>query len=119
VLDGTFRHSIALHSVVAELGRKKPVNTFLIAISWSDPEEVAAYKRVGLDDDPCCSTGIFIHADSAEDALSWGNAVATKYMEFLFQQKNYAPEALDVYAGSKQIPRSPVGCIVWSSFKKS
>jgi hypothetical protein len=60
------------HATVDEFGDQVLVTIFLIAISWSDPEEVAAYKRVGLDDDPCCSTGIFIHADSAKDALAWG-----------------------------------------------
>jgi hypothetical protein len=94
------------HATVAEYGDQIPLATFLIAISWSDPEEVAAYKRVGLDDDPCCSTGKFIHADTAEDALSWGNAVATKYMEFLFQQKNYAPEDLDVYCWVEANPET-------------
>jgi hypothetical protein len=73
------------------------MSVFLIAISWSDPEEVAAYKRVGLDDDPSCSTGIFIDADTVEHALSWGNTVLRKYTEFLFQRKNYAPEALELH----------------------
>src|SRR4051794_6126823 len=74
------------------------MSTFLVGISWYDPEEVAAYKRVGLDDDVSCSTGIFIDADTGDGALSWGNSVANKYMEFLFSGKNYAPEALDVFS---------------------
>ena len=85
------------------------MSAFLVGISWCDPEEVAAYKRVGLDDDPRCSTGIFIDADTGDDALSWGNAVAKKYMKYLFQGKNYEPEALECFAGSKRTPRHPVG----------
>ena len=80
------------------------MNAFLIAISWCDPEEVAAYKRVGLDDDPRCSTGIFIEAGTVSDALAWGKAVANKYLEFLFQEKTYPPEALEVFCWAEEKP---------------
>jgi hypothetical protein len=73
------------------------MSAFLIAISWNDPEEVAAYKRVGLDDVPSCSTGIFIHADTVDHALSWGSTVLKKFTEFLFPQKDYALEALELH----------------------
>jgi hypothetical protein len=82
------------------------MSPFLVGISWCDPEEVAAYKRVGLDDDPRCSTGIFIDADTEDDALSWGNAVATKYMNYLFQGKNYVPEALEVFCWVEANPET-------------
>jgi len=73
------------------------MSAFFVGISWCDPEEVAACKRVGLDDDPRCSTGVFIDASTGDEALSWGKAVASKYVEFLFREKNYAPEALEVF----------------------
>ena len=73
------------------------MTTFLIGLSWCDPEEVAACKRVGLDDDPRCSTGIFIYADTGEEALSWGKTLADKYMESLFREQNYAPDAMEVF----------------------
>jgi hypothetical protein len=82
------------------------MNPFLIGLSWCDPEEVAACKRAGLDDDPRCSTGIFINADTAEEALYWGEAVANKYMEFLFREKNYVPEALEVFCWIEANPAS-------------
>jgi hypothetical protein len=73
------------------------MTAFLIGLSWWDPEEVAACKRVGLDSDPRCSTGIFVDADTGDEALSWGKAVANKHMEFLFGEKNFAPDALAVF----------------------
>ena len=82
------------------------MSTFLVGISWCDPEEVAACKRVGLDDDVSCSTGLFIDADSGDDALSWGNAVAKKYMKFLFSGNKYLPEALDVFCWIEANPES-------------
>lgn len=80
------------------------MSAFLVGLSWCDPEEVAACKRVGLDDDPRCSTGIFIDAGTREDALFWGKAVASKYMEFLFQENNYALAALDVFCWVEENP---------------
>ncbi len=56
---------------------------FLVGISWADPEEVAASKRVGLDDDPRSSTGVFVLAEDAETALSWGNDIAKAFLGYL------------------------------------
>jgi hypothetical protein len=81
------------------------MTAFLVALSWCDPEEVAACKRGGLDDDPRCSTGIFIEASTGDEALAWGKAVADKYMEFLFREKKYAPEALELFCWIKPDPR--------------
>jgi hypothetical protein len=85
-------------------GVDKSVSAFLIGISWSDPEEVAACKRVGLDEDPRCSTGIFIQAATAEDASSWGNEVAKNYLKFLFDQKKYAPETFQLFYWIEESP---------------
>jgi hypothetical protein len=79
------------------------MSTFLVGISWCDLEEVAAYKSVGLDDDPRCATGIFIVADTGDDALSWGNSVANKYMEFLFPgEKRCAGNSWGVLLGRSE-----------------
>jgi hypothetical protein len=76
----------------------------LVAISWSDPEEVAACRRVGLDDDPTCATGIFVVADNADEALKWANTVAARFMEFLFANKEYSIEALEVFCWVESDP---------------
>src|SRR3954447_3722697 len=91
--------SVSDHRIVGRRSHLnwKTMSAFLIAISWNDPEEVAAYKRVGLDDVPSCSTGIFIHADTVDHALSWGSTVLKKFTEFLFPQKDYALEALELH----------------------
>src|SRR5467141_1240287 len=66
-------------------------------LGWCDPEEVAARKRVGLDDDPRCSTGVFNDASRVDEVLFWGKAVTRKFVGFLFREKNYAAEALEVF----------------------
>jgi hypothetical protein len=76
---------------------------FLVAISWADPEEVAAYKRVGLDDDPRCSTGIFILANNPEEALSWAKRVANQYLDYLFKSQHEG-QALEVFCWVKNDP---------------
>jgi hypothetical protein len=82
------------------------MSTFLVGISWCDPEEVAAYKRVGLDDDPRCSTGLFIDAANPDEALSWAKTLAAKFMEFLFHEKQYPPEALEISCRLEPSPES-------------
>jgi hypothetical protein len=80
------------------------MNAFLIGISWCDPQEIAAYKRLGLVDLPSSSTGIFIQAESVEAALSWANVIANKYMRFLFHEKAYPPGAFDVFCWAEDEP---------------
>ena len=82
------------------------MSTFLVGIGWSDPEEVAAYERVGLDDDPRCSTGLFLDASTQEEALSWAEKVAANYMEFLFRQKQHPQKAFEVFCWVEQRPES-------------
>jgi hypothetical protein len=82
------------------------MRAFLVGISWCDPEEVAAYKRGGLDDDPRCSTGLFVESATAEEAVSWTKAVAVKYMEVLFHPKQYPQEALEIFCWVEERPES-------------
>jgi hypothetical protein len=81
------------------------MNAFLIGLSWCDPEEVRAYVCAGLDDDPRCSTGLFIMAEDEAAALSWGNEVSQKYLGFLFAEKNYQPEQLEVHCWVEADPQ--------------
>lgn len=73
------------------------MNTYLIALSWCDPEQVAAYVRVGLDDDPRCATGLFITAENEAAALAWANEVCQKYMAYLFAGKNYLLKDVEIF----------------------
>jgi hypothetical protein len=54
------------------------MSTYLVGIGWCDPEEVAAYTRVGLGDDPRCSTGLFVESATPGEAVSWAEKVAVK-----------------------------------------
>lgn len=80
--------------------------TFLIGISWCDPEEVAACKRVGLDDDPRCSTGLFIDSKTPDEALSWAETVAGDYMRFLFDDKQYLKEVFETFCWVVEKPET-------------
>ncbi len=82
----------------------KPMNAFLVGISWSDPEEVAAYQRMRLDDDPRCSTGLFVTAENPSEALEWANCVAKEFMDYLFADKQYSIESLDVWCWAERDP---------------
>jgi hypothetical protein len=80
------------------------MNAFLIGLSWRDPEEVASFVRMGLDDDSRWSTGIFITAGDKATALSWGNEVGKKFMDFLFANKNYQPKELELFCWVEEDP---------------
>lgn len=80
------------------------MSPFLVGISWCDPEEVAAFVRVGLDDDPRCSTGIFIIAKNEAEALSWGETIGNKFMDFLFKDKNYQQKELELFCWIEKDP---------------
>ena len=80
------------------------MNTFLIGMSWCDPEEVAAFKRMGLDDDTRCSTGLFVVAENPDEAVKWANSVLEKFMTHLFEGKQYALESLELFCWLEQEP---------------
>jgi hypothetical protein len=80
------------------------MNAFLIGMSWCYPEEVAAFKRVGLDDDPRCSTGLFVVAENPDEAVKWANSVAEKFVAYLFQGKQYALGSLELFCWVVQEP---------------
>jgi hypothetical protein len=82
------------------------MGTFLVGISWCDPEEVAACKRVGIDDDAHCSTGLFVDSASPNEAVSWAETVAAKFMEFLFHAKQYPQEILEISCWVEETPES-------------
>jgi hypothetical protein len=82
------------------------MNAYLIGLSWRDPEEVRAYVCAGLDDDPTCSTGLFITAEDKAAALSWGNEVCRKYMGYLFAGKNYSAKELDIFCWVEAEPKN-------------
>jgi hypothetical protein len=73
------------------------MKAYLVGLSWCDPEEIRAYVCAGLDDDPTCSTGLFVMAENEAAALSWGNEVCRKYMGYLFAGKNCSEEELDTF----------------------
>jgi|SRR5215469_9861794 len=82
------------------------MNTYLVGIGWSDPEEVRAYVCAGLDDDPCCSTALFITAENETTARAWGREVCQKYMGYLFAGKNYRAEELEVHCWIEAEPKN-------------
>ena len=82
------------------------MSTFLVGIGWCDPEEVAAYKRVGLDDDPRCSTRLFVDSATPDEAVSWAESVALKYMEFLFPHNRHPQDALEIFCWLEESPGS-------------
>jgi hypothetical protein len=80
------------------------MNAFLIGMSWCDPEEVAAYKSAGLDDDPRCSTGVFVVAENSDEAVKWANSVAKEFMGYFFRGEQYAIESLELFCWVEQEP---------------
>ena len=81
------------------------MSAFLVGLSWRDPEEVAAFVRIGLDDDSRCATGIFIVAENKTVALSWGTEICKRYLDFLFANKNYRFEELEIFCWVEEDPQ--------------
>ena len=65
---------------------------FLVGLMFHEPEPFAQWKS-GLIEDYESSTGIFVHADSASDALRWGELVAQALLRHVNRD-----ESLDWYA---------------------
>ncbi len=82
------------------------MNTYLIGLSWCDPEEVAAYVHAGFDDDPTCSTGLFVMAEDEAAALSWATEVCKWHMVYLFAGKNYHLEQLEIHCWVDADPKN-------------
>ncbi len=70
---------------------------YLFGFSWDDPEEAEAYKRLGVDFEAGCSTGIFVEALDKDAAISWGIKVAEGYLNYIYKDKHYSLTELDIY----------------------
>jgi hypothetical protein len=56
---------------------------YLVGISYHDPESYESWEK-GMLEDYESSTGIFINANSSEEAISWGEIIG----EELFKKEN-------------------------------
>jgi|GEM_PF-2253501 len=54
---------------------------FLIGFCFHEPEAWASHQR-GILEDYESSTGVFVEANSAEDALAWGEVIATELLRY-------------------------------------
>ncbi len=56
------------------------MNEYLVGLLYHEPDRYELYER-GIVEDCESSTGIFIYAESAEDAVAWGDAIAEKLLQ--------------------------------------
>ena len=59
-----------------------PATTYLVGITFHEPEAFAAWNR-GVIEDCESSTGVFIDAVSREEALEWGEAIGKALLRFV------------------------------------
>jgi hypothetical protein len=77
---------------------------YLFGFSWDDPEEAEAYRRLGVDFEAGCATGVFIEASDKDEAISWGITIAEGYLSYIYEDNNYSLKDLGFHCWIEDDP---------------